>query len=320
MLTESEITARRSRIGASDIASILGMPTFRGRNAYSTWLDKCGLLEPEKRVSAAITAGNRLEPVVLDHAEGLYGPLERNVVVADPKGGPIASTLDGRVKADGVPVEAKTSGIEGPLHGEWGEALTDQVPDAYLIQCQAQLLCTGAGECHLVALLGGRGFVEFRIEPQTQIIGTIRNVAADFFERYIVARRDPRGDWADRLATAHGVTVLSDPCEPVLETVKRYRRVPKKVTSINDIETVTGWQEARQQRIAAEKIEAAKMAAVLAQLGDAEAAELPNGMMLTYYQQGAADTIDRDRMKADGIYTTYASPNTCRVARLTKGR
>lgn len=283
-LTATEIEARKSRIGASDVASIMGLPTFRGRNAYSTWLDKTDQLEPEKQVNAAITAGNRLEPVVLDYAEAAFGELQRNVVVFDPQGGPLASTLDGRVVADGRPVEAKTSGIEGPIHGTWGEVGTDDVPDGYIIQCQTQLLCTGAEVCELVALLGGRGFCEFRIEPMDGLIAQIRAITADFWERYIIPKRDPRGEWADRLKTAHGVQLECDPCEPVLETVKRYRRVPKKLITIESPDKLLAYQAARQARLDAAKLEESLQAEVLADIGDAEAAEYPGGIVATYYE------------------------------------
>lgn len=283
-LTAEEIEARKSRVGASDVAAILGMPTFRGRNAYSTWLDKTDQLEPETKTSASIDAGNRLEPYVLDYAESIYGTLDRNLVVHDPTGAPIASTLDGLERENGRPIEAKTSGIFGPIHGNWGEAGSDDVPDGYIIQCQTQLLCTGADLCHLVALLGTRGFQEFHIEPVDDLMKTIRDVATDFFESYVTPKKDPREDWADRLTNTHGLTLLSDPCEPVLETVKRFRKVPAKVVTIEDPAHVLDWQEKRQARLDAEKLEKAAMAAVLADLGDAEGADLPGAMQLTHFE------------------------------------
>lgn len=320
MLTEQEIEARRSRIGASDVASILGMPTFKGRNAYSTWLDKTDQLEPDTSNRKWINAGNRCEPVVLDYAEEQYGELARNVVVWDPQGGPIASTLDGQVVADNTPVEAKTSGIEGPIHGDWGEPGTDEVPDGYIVQCQTQMLCTGAELCHLVALLGGRGFCEFHIEPDDWLVKTIRNVSADFFDRYVQKRVDPRTDWADRLQNVHGIELLSDPCEPVLETVSRFRKTPGKVIAIEDPAPFIDWQEKRQVRLDAAKVEDAAKAVCLAELGDAEVAELPGRMLFTHTEQRTADIIDRNAMKAAGIYDQYAKPNTCRVARIKKAK
>lgn len=322
MLTQQEIQARHSRVGASDVATLLGMPTFRNRNAYTTWLEKCDMLEPEKRTSASINAGNRLEPTVLDYAEESLGKLARNVVVWDKETEVIASTLDGQVVSCGIPVEAKTSGIEGPIHGTWGDSGTDEVPDGYLIQCQCQLLCTGADVCHLVALLGGRGFYDFVIEPVPQLAKLIRDVSVDFMDRYVTPKNDPREDWADRLVNTHGVQLDGDPCEPQLEIVKRYRKIPGSVTTIEDPAIIIIWQRLRADRLAAEKAEKAAQAKVLAELGEAEGADLPGGGVLTHFEQNGAPSIDRSQMKADGIYERYATPNKHRVLRLKtpKGR
>lgn len=293
VLTATELEARRSRIGASDVAAILGMPTFAGRNAFTCWLDKTDQLEPERNPGKWLETGHRLEPVVLDYAEEQYGALDRNVVVWDPTGSPIASTLDGRVRESGVPVEAKTSGVFGPIHGDWGEPGSDEVPDGYITQCMTQILCTGEGVCHLVALLGSRGFVEYHIEPSDQLIKLIRDVATDFFERYVTPKVDPRTDWADRLHTVHGVELMSDPCAPVLDVVKRFRKQPAKSIVIEDPQPVLDWQAARKARLDAEKIEKAAQAQVLADLADAEGADLPGGMQLTHFEtQRAGYTVE----------------------------
>jgi len=320
MLTDEELKERRNRIGASDVAAIMGIPTFQGRNAYTTWLDKCDMLEPPKKVSAAIKAGNRLEPVLLDYAEDIYGPLDRNVVVWDPDGSPIASTLDGQVVSDGVPVEVKTSGIEGPIHGAWGEAGSDEVPDNYIMQCMTQILCTGADKCHVVALLGSRGFAEYKIDPQDDLIKLIREVCSDFFSRYIATKIDPREEWGDRLSNIHGVTLTSDPCEPNYAIMKLYRKVPNKTIKLSDVDMILSWQAARQARIDAEKLEKLEQAKVLAALGDAEEATLLGGMALTHFSQHGAPIINRDQMKIDGVYDKYTTENNYRVLRLKKGK
>lgn len=320
VLTAEELQARKDAVGASEVAAILGVPTFVGLNAWKVWADKTNRLEPEDRVSAAIHEGIRLEPVVLDYAEDKFGKLERNVRVYDPEGSPVSSTLDGRIVASGEPVEAKTSGVVGPIFGEWGEAGTDTVPLGYLTQCQTQMLCTGADVCHLVALLGSRGFIEYRIEREERLHKLIRNACADFFERYVHGDRDPRGEWADVLHDRHGWPVMTDPCAPDLEVAKRLRKTPAKVIQIDDPQVVLDWQEARQARLDAEKAEKAKQAEVLALLGDAEAADLPGGGSLTYFEQNAAPRIDRDAMKADGVWDRYATPNRCRVLRIKQPR
>lgn len=325
-LTATEIIARRSRVGASDIASIIGFPTFKGRNAYSAWLDKCGMLEDETSVPDYIEAGNLLEPVLLDFAEKQHGALDRNVVVHDPSGAPIASTLDGQVKANGRPVEVKTSGIFGPVQGDWGEEHSDEVPDGYVLQCQTQLLCTGADLCPLIALLGSRGFVEFHIEPHDGLMKTIRSVATDFFDRYVTPKRDPRGEWGERLRKVHGLELPGDPCEPVYETVKRIHRVTGKVIEATDEQTlnIRAWADKRTERLEIEKEEKALLALVLADADDAEFVLMQDGAEFSHKEQRGADIIDREAMKTAGIYEQYARGNRFRVPRIkelkTKGR
>lgn len=315
MLTAEQIEARRERVGASEIAAIFGVPTFVGVSAWTVWADKCGILEPRK-AEPWLDEGNRLEPFILNWAERELGALERNVVVHDPDGLRIAATLDGRVVKSGEPVEAKTSGIFGPIHGHWGEAGTDEVPDGYVLQCQTQLRCTKARACHLFALLGGRGRVEYVVHPEPRLIAKIGDVADDFYTEFVLTRRDPRDGWAERLEKAHGVKLLGDPCSPTLEVAKRIRRTSGKTVQIENSEPFEKWAKFRDVRLEAQKAEETALAACLAELGDADAAQLPGGLEFSYREQRTADTIDREAMKAAGVYERFATPNTCRVARM----
>lgn len=319
MLTEQDIVSRRSRIGSSDVAAILGLPTFAGKNAYTVWCDKCDMLEPEDEAKKPwLDAGNRLEPVILDYAESELGPLRRGVTVFDPNGAPIASMLDGQVIDGGRPVEAKTSGILGPVHGHWGDEGTDEVPDTYIVQAQVHLLCTVADVCPLFAMLPGRWIVWYDIEPIQKLHAMIRNVSTDFFERYVVARLDPRTDWADRLRAVHGVELTGDPCEPHLEVTKRFRRIEGKRIKEEDVAPFKEWEQARAARLEIEKREDALLAKCQAIAGDAEIVELPGVGEFTYKSQRGAPLINRAAMKEDGVYEKYAKENRVRVARLSK--
>jgi putative phage-type endonuclease len=296
------------------------MPTFKGRNAFTVWLEKTDALEPEDSERKWITAGNRLEPVILDYAEEQYGELQRNVVVFDKQCEVVASTLDGYLVNDNVPVEAKTSGIDGPIHGDWGDAGSDHVPDGYLVQCQTQILCTGADVCRLMALLGGRGFVEFQIEREDDLTALIRNVSEDFWNRYVIPRKNPREDWADRLANTHGIALLGDPCAPVYDVVARLKRVEGKEAPIIDLDAVELWDAYREARLGAEKAEKEQKAIILADMGDAEIGVMPDGRSITFKTQKTADIIDRNAMKTDGVYDKYATSNTARVMRMKKAK
>lgn len=321
-LTAEQLEARKSRVGASDVAAIMGLGGFKGRNALSVWLDKTDQLEPEKSVPDHMEAGNILEPALLNYAEQEYGAMERNVVVFDPGQTPIASTLDGRIIANGQPVEAKTSGIFGPIHGEWGDPMTDAVPLNYIVQCQTQLLCTGADVCRLIALLGGRGVIEYRIQPADDIMALIRNVASDFFEGYVRTRRNPREGWSERLEKVHGVKVTSDPCEPILETVKRWRRTPGKVLVAADkpeaFDLISAWNQAREARLAAEKSESAAKAGLLAAMEDAEAIDFndPKKWVTNFTQSRTVFDVQALAEEHPDLYAKYERTSTFPVLRI----
>lgn len=316
-LTAEQLEARRERVGSSDMAALMGVPSFVNQSAWTVWAEKCGMLEPEQTTDESMEAGNMLEPVVLDFAERRLGRLERQVLVPDPSGSRLGSLLDGRVISNNRPVEGKTSGIVGPIHGDWGEPGTDEFPDNYVVQCQVHLACTGSDLCHLMVLLGSRGFVEYQTEPSDALINTMRDVAADFFDGWVIPRRDPRDGWADRLV-AHGITLETDPCTPTLNVVKRLRRVPDKRIDLPEPERFTEWQALRQARLDAEKAEDAAHAAILADIGDAQAGMLPGGVYVERCVERGAFSYDRKAMEADGVFEKYATQGTRNILRVRK--
>lgn len=252
---------RRTRLGATDVAAIIGASPWR--TPWDVWAEKTGRLQDD-RDNSAMSAGRRLESAVLDEAESLLGQLERDIIVRAPDGIPVAATLDARVIATGEPVEAKTSGIVGPLHGLWGEQGTDEIPEQYLMQCLTQLLCCpGAAQCHMTALLGGRGFVRYTIlrDEHRAVIDDLAAFATDWWALHVVRGKEP-----ERVSA-------------VPDTFKRLVRIPNKIIAGGELEqrAVDQWHRLREARIAAERAEKEAQAAVWALLYDAEACDLPDG-------------------------------------------
>ena len=130
-LTDEDLERRRKGIGASDVAAILGVSPWR--SPWDVWADKTGRLQPWEG-NEATKIGQYLESSVLSYAEAQVGDLERNIRVERP-GTPIVATLDARTIKEGIPVEVKTAGMTGPLHGDWGDAMTDHVPDHICSRC-----------------------------------------------------------------------------------------------------------------------------------------------------------------------------------------
>lgn len=259
---------RHERLGASDAAAALGLSPFLSEWELAGL--KTGRIEPDGKDTKPTRAGRLLEPTVLDVAEHELGELQRDVLVYAPHVDfPLASTLDGRVISSGVPVEAKTTGIEGPVYGEWGDEGSDIVPSYYLVQAVVQMICTEADLVHLYALIGGRGFVRYRILRDEQVCAEVTERLARWWQRHVVERIEP----------THS--------EPIpLEIVKRLRREPAKTVDLfaDDLLTVWEYEQAKSDKSAAEKACEAAQAKLLLLLGDAEAASLPDGRQITYLE------------------------------------
>lgn len=256
---------RRNAIGASDVAAILGVSPWQ--SAWDVWADKTGRLS-DWAGNEATRLGTHFERAVLDVAEEKLGELRRNIRICH-ESLPIAATLDAQCVQTLRPVEAKTTGLAGPVYGDWGAEGTDEVPQNYLVQVHAQLLCTKADLAYLFGLLPGRGVVQYEIQRSDKLCDQLANILNDWWQKHVVKDVEPSRDKA------------------TLEIVKRLRREPKKTVELGPTE----W--ALSQNLAAKK-EAIKEltdqkeaieSQLLAALGDAEQATFPDGSGFSYFAQ-----------------------------------
>lgn len=250
---------RRTRIGASDVSAILGISRFS--TPLDVWLEKTNRIEPDKGSDAA-HSGNRLEPSVLDEAEAVLGRMERDVRVrADWLDFPLAATLDGLLIDSQEPVNAKTTGINGPVYGHWGDAGTDIVPQDYLAQSLVEQYCTQSAQGHIFALIGGRGFASYPIAFDGELADEIVERCRRFWLDYVETDREPP------------VTAPAP-----LETYARRRREagselrlrPDEPTHSDAARIFADFVEANRIRLEWEKRERLAKAALLHQFHDAE--------------------------------------------------
>lgn len=259
---------RRHCIGASEVSAVLGISPYQ--TSHGLWLEKTEQVEPWAG-NKSTKIGKKLESVLLDDAEERYGELTRDVRVPSPNGSPLTATLDGLVVDQNRPVECKTSGMTGgPVKGDWGEELTDQIPDYYLLQVQAQLYCSGADLAYVLAWLGQRGILEYHVPRSPDLINIIVERCSEWWDRHMT-----RGI-APEIRTV-----------PPLELMKRLRREASKRITLDShaIDILDCYERARiTQRKATEELDLAQ-SSVLALLADAEEGVLPDGRRITYYEQ-----------------------------------
>lgn len=260
-ITEEQRQLRKQYIGSSDVAAIMGFSPFA--NAADIYWQKVGdASQPE---SEAMALGTRLETAILDDFEQEIGRrLLRNVF--QDKGILCANhdaIVDARPYKEGV--EAKTTGLLGPLKDQWGEPGTDEIPEYILLQCQTQIHVSDLELVWVPVLIGGRGRPTFKVEPDDFVIRSIVEAADRFMTNHVAKRIPPEN------------------VVPSLEVVKRIRREPNKVISIPD-SIIENWNAAKASLKAAKEQEEMATAAVLATLGDAECGDCSSGR-LTYLEQ-----------------------------------
>lgn len=281
-LTSEEKAERKTAIFSTDLANILGVG--RG-NAVDVWAEKTmDLVEPGDNGKSKpwFATGHRLEPVLLGYAAESLGPLHIGVT-ARHKTLPLGAHVDGVVKTDGQPVEAKTAGIASLFgdQGEFGEFETDQVPFAVILQCHAHMMCLSADTCYVPTLIGGRGFGMFRVPVDPELCDMIAETVDRWWTDHVVGCQRP------------------DPTTPIsLDILKRARREPKTVAQVPEelIETLIA---ATAVTNAAEEKKKAAKAAILEAMGDAEATQIdPTSGGFTYLSH-MRSTIDLTTLRAE---------------------
>lgn len=183
------LAARRTGIGASEIAAVVGSELGTRGSAFSVWARKVGHDQGDDLSELEhIQWGHLLEPIIVAEFGRRSGrSVERHCKLLRSVAHPWAlATLDAFcVDINGVhrPLEIKNVGEYNAE--EWAEG----PPDHYWWQGQQQCLVTDTAEVTFAALLGGRRLVWIDIPRDEQAIRKIVYHGERFWER--VVKRDP---------------------------------------------------------------------------------------------------------------------------------
>lgn len=317
-ITEQEREKRKKFVGSSDIAAIIGVDPHR--NAGDVWLSKTNRLRPTE-TTTEMRRGIALEPYVLSMFEAEVGvDLARDVWV---QGDDVcAANLDGAISDDATiehgasisvgdfrpiltPVEAKTSNFGSAWNADTGD-----VPLIVLVQAMFQILCVGSQCGHAFTPALVPDFNRFRfvspvpiVKRNDEFLEELRIAAHEFWE-YV--RKDERPPDA----------------VPHLESLKRMKREPNMVLSLGD-EAAALWGKYEALGVRAKGIERdleEYKQQILATLGDAEGARLPDGRLITFMEQNSPRHCDIDRLQvlSPDLYSQLVTQGKHRVLRIKK--
>lgn len=176
-LNRSEwLAQRRTGIGGSDVAAILGLSPWR--TPYQIWEDKTGRSE-EQPETPALYWGRLLEdPIRQAYADrtGLTVTKPDRMFTSEEHPFMLAN-LDG-IASDGRIVEFKTtSRADG-----WGEEGSDEIPDYYQTQVQHYMSVMGAERADVGVLIAGRDFRIYTVEADAELQRMLIEEEAKFWE------------------------------------------------------------------------------------------------------------------------------------------
>lgn len=182
-LTEAQLEERRSGVGGSDAATVLGLNPFT--TAYELYLDKRGEApaEDENFLKEARYWGSVLEQPVCDRyaEETGYKIQKANQLIRSKEHPFMLANIDRKVVGEDrkIGFEAKTAARpEG-----WGESGSNEIPPYIMLQCQHYLAVTGYDIWDLAVLIGNRDFRTYRITPISDIIEQLIDAEEEFWDR-----------------------------------------------------------------------------------------------------------------------------------------
>lgn len=194
MLTKEQIEQRKSFIGGSDIAAVLGMS--RWKTPLQIWGEKTGLLAPEDiSKKLPVRVGNRLEDTVCEIFEEETGKklAPGPGTVFHPSYPFLGATVDRMVVDEDAIFEAKTAGAFKA--DEWAE---DEWPAEYLLQVLWYLAITGKQTAYIGCLIGNNKFVWKEVGRQEKTIARMIERAVTFWEKFVIPQVMPEVTGRDR--------------------------------------------------------------------------------------------------------------------------
>lgn len=199
-LTEAQLEERKTGVGGSDAATILGINPFN--DIYGLYLDKRGEAPPEDEdfLKESRYWGSVLEePVANRYAEDTGFKIQRSNQLLRSKKHPfMIANIDRKVVgADRkIGLEVKTA----VYPDGWGESGSDEIPAYIMCQCQHYLAVTEYDCWDLAVLIGNRDFRTYRINPIEDIITKLVDAEQEFWDR-VESGVAPEPDWQSAATT-----------------------------------------------------------------------------------------------------------------------
>lgn len=191
MPREKWLEYRRSGIGGSDAAVIVGLSPYRSQ--IELWADKTGRL-PDKEDSEAMRVGRDLEEYVARRfCEATEKRVRRrNAIFQHDTYDFITANVDREIVGENAGLECKTTSAFAKSDFENGE-----IPPYYYCQCCHYMNVMGYEKMYLAVLVMGRAFYWYEIKRDENECAALLNAEIEFWNKHIIPDSRPMPDGSD---------------------------------------------------------------------------------------------------------------------------
>jgi putative phage-type endonuclease len=279
-------------IGGSDIAALLGLSPFK--TPLELWAQKVGHPMRKPIEGVHLRFGQFVEPFValeyerltglhtVEHFpplfhpvhEFMYGHIDRFVM---PQAG-MPAVVDGIVSTDTL-LECKTTSVFNK--DDWGEEGSDQVPNAYLLQCAWYMAITDCTRADIAVLIGNQDFRLYRIQRDEKLESLMLDQAKRFWFDHVLAGVPPQPQTVD------DVKLLF----PQEDPDKTLEASPEVVDALQQLKTLQNTSKALE-----EKAEAVK-SKIMQAMGQAEKLSHNGQVLATWKCPKPTQRIDTQAIK-----------------------
>lgn len=230
MKRQEWLNERKTYIGGSDIASIIGVSPWKtALELYQEKID--GVTENDNNYTEW---GTLLEPVVADmYSKNTGNKVVEPIGLIRHKEYPfLAANIDRFVNGGEYILECKTAGF--PMRSKWGQEGTDDIPQAYYSQVAYYAAISDVPKVDIAVLIGGNDFRIYRYMRNREVEDKLLKIAINFWNNHILTKTPPEASNLNDLDLLYPKSkaseiVLSD---EVLNDIEKYKALKAQIKEL----------------------------------------------------------------------------------------
>lgn len=244
MLTEEQRELRRKGLGGSDIGAIV-LRSLNDRSlSYSTAMEiYLSKVDPAygKYNNASMHFGNIIEPFIITMFEQETGlSVVRDNETRFSKSHPfLLANVDGFIPSENAILEIKN--VDPSRSYLWGEAGSDDIPEAYLLQVAHYVSIYEAHKAYIAAYFGGARLKIFVYERNRSLEEIIVKSATHFWNEHVLKKVPPTPETLDDYQKLYTVEKSNNALKAdiiamtMIQTIKENQEKIKELEKENDV-------------------------------------------------------------------------------------